>query len=100
MDHLINHELLTCQYGFMKGRSCVTQLLAVFDEWAEAMEQGSDVDCIYLDFSKAFDSVPHQRLPMKLRNFAISQTLLSWTRAFLLGREQLVTVKYLGLLQS
>ena len=93
MDHLINHELLTsCQHGFMKGRSCVTQLLAVLDEWTEAMEQGSDIDCIYLDFSKAFDSVPHQRLLMKLRKFGISEKNLSWTRAFLLGREQLVTV--------
>ena len=61
-------------------------------EWTEAMEQGSDIDCIYLDFSKAFDSVPHQRLLMKLRKFGISEKILSWTRAFLLGREQLVTV--------
>ena len=76
----------------MKGRSCVTQLLAVLDEWTEAMEQGSDIDCIYLDFSNAFDSVPHQRLLMKLRQFGISEKLLTWTRAFLLGREQLVTV--------
>ena len=80
MDHLINHELLTCQYGFMKGCSCVTQLLA-------------DIDCIYLDFSKAFDSVPHQHLLlMKLRKFGISQKILSWMRVFLLRREQLVTV--------
>ena len=79
MDHLINHELLTCQYGFMKGCSCVTQLLA-------------DIDCIYLDFSKAFDSVPHQHLLMKLRKFGISQKIRSCMRAFLLRREQLVTV--------
>ena len=74
MDHLINHELLTCQYGFMKGCSCVTQLLA-------------DIDCIYLDFSKAFDSVPHQHLLMKLRKFGISQKILSCMCAFLLRRE-------------
>ena len=54
MDHLVSNELLTsCQHGFMKGRSCVTQLLTVLDEWTEALDQGNDIDCIYLDFSKA-----------------------------------------------
>ena len=62
--------------GSWKG---VPVLLAVLDEWTEAMEQGSDIDCIYLDFSKAFDSVPHQRLLMKLRK--IRNIRETWTRA-------------------
>ena len=75
----MNNELLkSCQHGFMKGRSCVTQLLAVLDEWTEALEHGGDIDCIYLDFSKAFNSVPHQRLLMKLKSFGISPKLISW----------------------
>ena len=48
-----NNELLTtCQYSFMKGRSCVTRLLTVLDQRNEAMAQGNNIDYTYLEFSK------------------------------------------------
>lgn len=51
-----------CQYGFMNGRSCSTNLLSVLDLWTMALEEGQSIDTLYLDFAKAFDTVPHGRL--------------------------------------
>jgi hypothetical protein len=62
-----NNDLFTnSQYGFRPGRSCVTQLLEVLDDWSELMDNGFSIDTIYLDFCKAFDSLPNQRLLLKL----------------------------------
>ena len=73
MHHMVGNQLLTkCQHGFIKGRSCVTQLLAVLDKWTEALDMGNNMDAVYLDFAKAFDSVPHQRLLMKIKGYGIS----------------------------
>jgi len=72
MTHLVDRHLLTnCKHGFIKDRSCVTQLLTVLDKWTEALDRGCCVDAIYLDFAKAFDSVPHKRLLMKLKSYGI-----------------------------
>ena len=49
------------QHGFRPGRSCVTQLLEIMDIWTRMIEEGDQIDVVYLDFRKAFDSVPHQR---------------------------------------
>jgi len=47
------------QYGFIKGRSTVLQLLKIFDDWTyKMMDQGVQIDAIYTDFEKAFDKVP------------------------------------------
>ena len=56
------------QYGFITGRSTVLQLLTVLDKWSEALDIGLSVDCIYMDFQKAFDTVPHRRLIGKLKS--------------------------------
>ena len=68
MHHMVENQLLTkCQHGFINGRSCVTQLLGVLDKWTEALDMGNNMDAVYLDFAKAFDSVPHHRLMMKIK---------------------------------
>jgi len=54
------------QYGFIPKRSCKSQLLSVLNEWTSILESGDSVDVIYLDFSKAFESIPHLRLLNKL----------------------------------
>ena len=51
-----------------------------------------DVDVIYLDFSKAFDTVPHQRLLLKLENYGVRGSILEWIRSFLSHRQQQVEV--------
>jgi len=63
LKHMIANGFLSdSQHGFVHGRSCTTQLLQVVDKLSELLDQGIAVDTIYLDFSKAFDSVPHHRL--------------------------------------
>ena len=93
MHHMVENQLLTkCQHGFIKGRSCVTQLLAVLDKWAEALDMENNIDAVYLDFANAFDSVPHQRLLMKLKGYGISGKIWKWLEDFLLQRNQQVVV--------
>ena len=56
------------------------------------VDEGRDVDAIYLDFAKAFDKVPHQRLLVKLRNLGIDGSLLGWIGDWLDGRRQRVCI--------
>ena len=93
MAHMIRNNLLSSlQHGAVHGRSCTTQLLEVLDKWTEAIEQEDSVDAIYLDFAKAFDTVPHQRLLVKLAGYGIGGKVLKWIAAFLEGRRQRVLV--------
>ena len=63
MDHLEEHNTLTdAQHGFRCKRSCETQLIATIQELARELSEGKQLDVILLDFAKAFDKVPHQRL--------------------------------------
>ena len=80
------------QHGFLPARSVTTQLLECLDAWSEAIDSGHSVDIIYLDLSKAFDSVPHRRLLTKMKRMGISDQLLSWCEAFLTGRTQRVVL--------
>ena len=59
MDFLVKHKLINpSQHGFLKARSCLTNLLCFFEEITKWVDEGSPVDVIYLDFQKAFDKVP------------------------------------------
>ena len=85
----LNNPLNINQHGFRKqGRSCVTQLLGVLDEWSNIMKETNQLDIIYLDFRKEFDKVHHKRLLLKLKTHAISQTIINWVEKFLSGRKQ------------
>ena len=67
MDCLIKHKLINpSQHGFLKAKSCLTNLLCFLEEIPKWVDDGSPVDVIYLYFQKAFDKVPHQRLISKL----------------------------------
>ena len=93
LNHLIENKLLSKkQFGFVCGRSTVTQLLNYVDKCAEIIANGGVVDSIYFDFSKAFDTVPHQRLSVKMKANGIEGKVLSWIQDFLTGREQVVRV--------
>ena len=68
MDFLVKHKIInTSKQGFLKARPCLTNLLYFFEEITKWVDEGSPVDVIYLDFQKAFDKVPHQRLILKLK---------------------------------
>ena len=81
-----------CQHGFRKHRSCMTQLLEVIEDFSQMIDNSIPFDVIYLDFRKAFDSVPHKRLLTKLEAYGISGNLHSWIADFLKDREQKVRV--------
>ena len=96
-DKLVSHMMenqLFCdtQHGFVPGRSCMTQLLVTLELWSEMMDVGDPIDVIYLDFRKAFDTVPHKRLIRKLKAYGIKGDILTWIRNFLSGRRQRVVV--------
>ena len=71
----------------------MTNLPSFLDRVTEELDDGGSVDVIYLDFAKAFDKVPHQRLLRKLEGYGVSGRLLAWIRGWLLNRWQRVGVK-------
>ena len=89
LQHLIDCHLLSeNQHGFRPRRSCNTQLVEVLEDWTKALENHDTLDIMYLDFKKAFDSVPHQRLLHKLRCYGVTGKLLAWIESFLSDRRQ------------
>ena len=94
INHFENHHLLTDrQFGFRKGRSCESQLLLTVDDLARGLRDGEQIDAILLDFSKAFDRVPHERLLLKLDFMGVRGNLLSWIGDFLRGRTHRVILE-------
>lgn len=93
IQFLMENNIVThYQHGFVLKKSCFTNLLVAFEDWTAAVDSGYGVDVIYLDFSKAFDSVPHLRLIEKLKGYGIGGNLLQWLRSFLQGRHQRVVL--------
>ena len=85
MKHIEKFNMLTeDQHGFRQKRSCCTQLLETVHDWAKADDISSPVDVIYLDYRKAFDSVPHGRILEKLKLFGINSSIRTWISSFLL----------------
>ena len=93
LTHLKRNSLLsTRQFGFLGGRSTILQLLTFIDKCVDAISRGNITDVVYLNFQKAFDTVPHKRLMVKLQAYGISGVILNWINAFLDGRTQRVIV--------
>ena len=93
MTHLQKENVLSNkQYGFISGRSTTTQLLHYLDYCTEVLANKGVIDVIYLNFSKAFDTVPHQRLLKKLEDYGIIGKIHKWIKAFLNERTQQVVV--------
>ena len=80
------------QFGFRAKRSTVSLLLSVVHDWADTLNHRLSTHCIFIDFAKAFDSVPHERLLLKLEAIGITGALLQWFRAFLTTHRQRVVI--------
>ena len=94
MNHFDKHSLLTnLNHGFRSGYSCETQLLTTAQDLLTSFENGKQVDVAILDFSKAFDTVPHNKLLHKLYHLGIQGPLLSWLRNFLTKRSMRVVLE-------
>jgi len=96
-DHIMNFFFENSyfsnkQYGFIKGRSTVLQLLKIMDDWTTQLDSGGQIDVIYTDFAKAFDTVPHHRLLFKLKTYNINEDLIVWISDFLCNRKQCVVL--------
>lgn len=70
----------------------MTNMLESLEDWTETLDRGDKLDIIYLDYSKAFDTVPHKRLLAKLYGYGIRGRLLDWLKSFLTGRKQQVSI--------
>ena len=87
-----NNILVETQFDFRANNFCESQLTLTVDDLARAVDKRLQVDCSILDFSKAFEEVPHTRLIHKLNYYGINRNLLSWIKAFLMNRSQQVIV--------
>ena len=93
MSHFSENKILTpVQHGFRSKHSCESQLLITTDEFIQNFESKTQTNVVVLDFSKAFDVVPHQRLLHKLDHYGIRGTTLNWIQNFLTNRTQKVVV--------
>jgi hypothetical protein len=88
----LNQLLPPAQHGFRKGHFVTTQLLECLNDWTHAISTGQNVDVLYYDFAKAFDTVSHPKLLYKLRHFGFSGTFLAWIQSFLSDRTFMVRV--------
>ena len=93
VSYLEYHLLMdTSQHGSRTGRSTLSQLLQHQDEVVEALEEGFNLDTIYLDFSKAFDKCDHGILLQKIKKMGITGKLGRWIQSFLNNRMQKVMI--------
>ena len=89
--HFDTYDLINdSQHGFSKGKSCLTNLLVFIEDISRMLDEGKDVDIVYLDYAKAFDKVPHKRLIDKLRAHGVDGKVLFWIEEWLNGRKQRV----------
>ena len=92
MKHLQKHNILSdLQHGYRNMCSTETQLLKIINLLAKGMDKKKQIDVISLDFSRAYDVVPIERLLLKLNYYGI-RNLLLWFKDFLTGRTQKVVI--------
>ena len=91
-DFLTTTSISLYQFGFVKNRSTLQQLLLYSEYLFMASDNHHQVDTIYLDIRKAFDTVPHSRLLEKLQNAGITGLLWNFFKAYLTDRTQCVVV--------
>ena len=87
------HPISDIQWGFSQGKSTVSALLAVINNWHQSLEAKMDVCAVFLDLKKAFDSVPHRLLLLKLSSLGIDPYLVQWIVSYLCERQQAVCVE-------
>ena len=93
VEYMQSENLLSdLQFGFIKGRSTSLQLLNIMNDWTYAIENSNSSDCIYLDYQKAFDTVPHKRLISKLYAYNIDEKIINWIKYYLSERKQYVEI--------
>ena len=90
---VVSPQINSAQHGFMKHRSTTTQLIDTYSDISRKLDSGSQTDIIFLDFAKAFDSVPHDLIVHKLKTFGFGRNLLQWIENYLQGRYHSVMIE-------
>jgi len=67
--------------------------LETFEAWTSASDERFGIDVIYLDYRIAFDTIPHNRLMLKLTNLGLHGDILRWIRNFITGRKIMVGLR-------
>ncbi|CAM5085413.1 unnamed protein product, partial [Eretmochelys imbricata] len=84
LKHLEERKVIrNSQHGFTKGKSCLTNLIAVYDEITGSVDEGKAVDVLFLDFTKAFDTVSHNILASKLKKYGLYEWTTRWIESWL-----------------
>ena len=93
MHHFEDNDILFAnQHGFRKNHSCDSQLILTVEDLAMNLDHGDQMNMFILDFSKAFDKVPHQCLISKLQFYGIQGSTLTWIKSWLTSRSQSVII--------
>jgi len=85
-------KFISSQHGFTKGKSCLTNLIAFYGGVTYWLDEGRAMDVVYVDFSKAFDTVSHNILLGKLRKCGLEEWSVRWIENWLNGRAQRVVI--------
>ena len=90
---VINNSIGSDQFAYRKGLNTTMALVKCQHEWLRRLDSDANFIRIFsFDFSKAFDSVPHDKVCRKLRNFEINPYIHNWIVNFLMGRQQRAVV--------
>ena len=93
IQYLHDHQLINKhQHGFLKHRSTCTNLIESLNDWTLSISDHDAIVVGYVDFARAFDSVSHPKLMIKLQGYGVKGNLLFWIGAFLSNRTQSVRV--------
>jgi hypothetical protein len=87
VQYLVNNGLLNKhQHAFIKNHSTATNLLESINDWLVSIKSPNRTDVVYIDFSKAFDSIVTSKLLYKLESYGVTGLLLKWIECFLSNR--------------
>ena len=94
LNHLyFNNILCDAQHGFVRRRSTCTNLLESFDDWTLCIQTRQQVSAVYIDFSKAFHVVSHNKLLARLYSYGVRGTVLLWIKTFLVTEASKLELK-------
>jgi hypothetical protein len=94
LEYLLSNNLISSkQHGFLSRRSTLTNLIKTLNDWNLARRDKKNIHAVYTDFSKAFDTVSHQKLIYKLRSYGFEGEVLRWLQGFLSDRSQFVSIQ-------
>ena len=90
-SYLVNEKIYSKQFGFQKGHS-TEHIAQLANQIHESFENNNYTLGVFIDFSKAFDTIDHPILFKKLENYGIKDTSLAWFRSYLTNRKQYIQI--------